>query len=461
MRYTLSFQHREYERLMELLKANPGVENAAYMLCRLSRSANETRLLVREILPVLDHHVKASSQTSMRIACASFVGAIKAAHNKKCAFVFAHSHPPDFPLHSEQDDTEERQLFRTAYNRIHNDSVHASIVISDDKISSARVCLPDGSMSPIDTIRVIGRQIKFHFPQDDNNTEILQFFDRQIRAFGANFQSLLGRLKIGIVGAGGTGSLVIEQLTRLGVGHLIIADGEHFEVSNINRLYGSRVIDSEIKKVKIAERSIAYIGLSTVTEVIAKPITFESAMSRFRECDFVFGCTDDEWGRSLLSRLSIYYLIPIFDMGVRIDSENQTIRSIDGRVTTLMPGAPCLFCRGRISAERIGHEVLRATNPDAALHQQREGYIPELADPAPAVIPFTTSVGAAAVMEFMHRLTGFMGAERDSSETLLLLDRSTVRRNNKQSLQSCFCGDESFWGRGDVKPMLDTTWRAE
>jgi hypothetical protein len=27
--------------------------------------------------------------------------------------------------------------------------------------------------------------------------------------------------------------------------------------------------------------------------------------------------------------------------------------------------------------------------------------------------------------------------------------------------EACFCGDTKFWGRGDVTPFLDTTWRTE
>ena len=41
-------------------------------------------------------------------------------------------------------------------------------------------------------------------------------FDRQVRAFGADIQELLATLRIGIVGNGGTGSPVAEQLIRLG-----------------------------------------------------------------------------------------------------------------------------------------------------------------------------------------------------------------------------------------------------
>jgi hypothetical protein len=132
-------------------------------------------------------------------------------------------------------------------------------------------------------------------------------------------------------------------------------------------------------------------------------------MEQFRECDLIFGCTDDEWGRSLLSKFAIYYLIPVFDMGVKIDSESGSIHSIQGRVTTLLPSAPCLFCRGRIRADRVREESINATDPQRADELRKEGYAPELEDPAPAIIPFTTAIASSAIIEFIQRLRGFMG----------------------------------------------------
>ena len=109
----------------------------------------------------------------------------------------------------------------------------------------------------------------------------------------------------------------------------------------------------------------------------------------------------------------------------------------------------------------MGFESLRATNPERAAELVKEGYIPELEEPAPAVVPFTTTVAASAVMEFLHRLTGYMGSDRKSSEVLHLFDSTTVRRNSKMSLSECWCGDRMFWCRGDTRPLLDSTWRSE
>jgi hypothetical protein len=44
-----------------------------------------------------------------------------------------------------------------------------------------------------------------------------------------------------------------------------------------------------------------------------------------RNCDFIFGCTDDHTGRSILTRFPYWYYIPVIDMGVFIDSSSSDI----------------------------------------------------------------------------------------------------------------------------------------
>jgi hypothetical protein len=459
-RYTVTFLEDDYDQLRRALSTQEGMENAAYFLCRQSRTARETRLLVREIIPTKSEHVLEASSSHMKIASASFRSAMKRADELKCGFGFVHTHPQGFEKHSPQDDREEAPLFRTAYNRIHNDTPHVSLVFSEGGVSAARVWGEDGTIAPVERVRIIGRRCRFWFAHL-NADSVPDFFDRQVRAFGADLQLLLGRLTIGVVGAGGTGSAVIEQLARLGVGELVLADGQAFDASNINRLYGSRAIDQDIPKVKIAERAVTDIGLGTRLTIIPRPITFRSAFAALRDCDFIFGCTDEEWGRSLLSRGAIYYGIPVFDVGVKIDSAEGTIRSIQGRVTPLMPGAPCLFCRGRITAERVGIESQRETNPELAAQRMRDGYAPELEEPAPAVIPFTTTVAASGVSELLNRLTGFMDEVGQGSELLHLFDTTAIRRNTKVSTPDCFCAPRNCWMRGDTRPLLDTSWRRE
>lgn len=460
MLYSISFTETDYSLLANTLLQDRLKERAAYLLCNYSESSSESRLLVKEIIFVSDSDINYSSEYGMSIKSVSYVKAIKQARLKKLVFVFVHSHPPGNIEHSKQDDIEEKKLFATIFQRIPDIKIHASLVISDFDKPVARVWHENGTCSNVDLIRVIGNRIKL-FSHSSDELPFPQFFDRQVRVFGEEFQKTLRKLRVGIVGVGGTGSSVAEQLIRLGIGTIYIFDGESFEQSNINRVYGSRIKDEGNKKIKIISRLAKEINIGTTIVPFDKPITYESIARELRNCDIVFGCTDDNLGRSILCRLATYYYIPIFDMGVKIDSEDGIIKSIQGRVTTLYPNNACLFCRGRIKPAMIASESLELTNPSGAKELRREGYIPELPGTAPSVISFTTTIASTAINEFLNKLTGYMGSERESNEILQLFDTTVIKRNKQISKEDCFCGDPYFIGRGDKSKFLDLIWRKE
>ena len=456
MKNSITFLEEDYKRLTKhLFEADS--EKAAYLLVKKSETNSTVNLLVRDIIFVSDEDIYFSKKNGLSIKSSSFVPAIKKAKTLKHSFVFVHSHPSNFPNHSAQDDLEERKLFKTVYNRIEN-VVHGSLVFSSPDLPKGRIWTKELEVEPIEVVKVIGNQFRFFFNSGESNIE-KKFFDRQIRAFGSDFQKIFSKMHIGIVGAGGTGSSVLEQLTRLGIGEITIADPEKFELSNVNRLYGSTSSDDGQYKVDILKRLGERIGLGTKIHAIKSSFTYADVVEEFKKCDIVFGCTDDEWGRSILTKFSLYYYVPVFDLGVRIDSKDGKIKSINGRVTTLMPGNACLFCRSRISSDFIRAESLDATNPSEAKFQRKEGYVPELGESAPSVIPFTNNIASEAVIEFLNRVTGFMGEERDSSELLVLYDQTKIRLNKLPSQSDCFCPDKLYWGRGDVSPLLDLSWR--
>jgi molybdopterin/thiamine biosynthesis adenylyltransferase len=387
---------------------------------------------------------------------------MKRADRERASFVLVHSHPTGMLNHSSQDDMEEPALFRTAYNRIATkDAIHGSLVVSEPRMPQGRVWMDNGRTAPIDVIRIIGRRIRF-VPYGGLFGEVdTSFHDRAVRAFGPDLQPLLQNLTVGVVGAGGTGSSVIEQLIRLGVGHLIVADGQTLESSNVSRVYGSTIDDVGISKVMLIRRLARHVGFNTRVEIIKRPITFQSELKKFRDCDIIFGCTDDQWGRSLLSLLSIEYSLPVFDLGVKIDSNDGVIRSIPGRITTLMPGLPCLYCRNHITVDGVQAEQLQELAPEEAEQRRREGYIPELPNAEPAVIAFTTATAALAIGEFLHRLTGFKGEDYKAGELLIRFDESAIKKPGALQAPGCICSDASRIGRGDQRRFLGQTWRAE
>lgn len=325
--------------------------------------------------------------------------------------------------------------------------------LSDGRVRGSVPGLPGGPTA-IDAVRIVGEYWRLLLA--DTETSTPSVFDRQIRAFGSAGQHLLARLRVGVVGAGGTGSAVCEQLIRLGVGEITVIDDDviNDDGSNVTRVWGSTMADIGMPKVDIVARTADRIGFGTHINPIKGTINDEATARQLRECDVVFGCTDDNRGRMTLSRLSTWYLIPIIDMGVRLSSTDGVLTNIDGRVTIVHHATGCLQCRGRIDAQALQTEVLQPLEREARV---AESYAVGLGERDPAVVAYTTSIAATAVAEFLARVFG-LDIDRPSSELLVRFHQRSIGRSTRPAQPGHWCVEPANVGAGDVEPFLGTMW---
>ncbi len=452
-RHTVTILERDFEYLASAVFSETKTEGAAYLLCGGSTTEEETGFLVREVVPVAagDYSVRESRRLS--IDSRSYAGVAKRAETGGCSVFFVHSHPGGIDDFSPQDDREEPKLMEFLTSRLPN-RLHGSLVLASRSRLRARVWVA-GIWERVDLVRILGARFRFLGTSSDSKS-LPEFLDRHVRAFGEDLPRLLRALHVGVVGAGGTGSAVGEQLVRLGIGRLSLFDGDDLEVSNVTRVYGSSTSDVGRNKADVVGAHLKRIGLTDKIEIYPEYILVESVARQLLSCDVVFGCTDKETPRAILVQLALHYLIPVFDLGVKIDSSGGVIRDVTGRVTALVPGEACLLCRGRISPDAIR---LESASPEERNRLVCEGYAPQLETREPAVIIFTASVAAQAVMELLHRLTGFMGSDRSSSEMLMRFHETAIRRNRPAPAPTCTCANIANWGKGDtVGPFLGMTW---
>jgi molybdopterin/thiamine biosynthesis adenylyltransferase/proteasome lid subunit RPN8/RPN11 len=449
---TLRMLEHHTRDLVSALFTRTDVESAAYLRCTVVRRGDDITFLVREVASVAEEHYLLRTRDRLSISSDSFIPILKRAREREEAFVFIHTHPDGPRAFSGRDDREESTLFATVRHRVPG-RPHASIVFINAEAFAGRVHLPDGAVAPLDRIVTIGTRLRVRLGGSDLDP-VPTIFDRQVRAFGPDVQRVLRHLRVAIVGGGGTGSPVFEQCLRLGVGEILVVDHDTFDGTNVNRVYNSRTSDEGIPKVEIVERAAAEAGLPTVVRTIRGSINDPDVARELVWADVIFGCTDRELPRAILCRIVTRYLIPLLDLGVVVASDDGVLTGVTGRVTTVYPGTACLMCRERISPAMIRAESLPA---DERRQLAAEGYAPELGITNPAVIPFTTAVAAQAVMEFLHRVTGFMGS-RTSTETLLQMDLPQIRSNGTPAEPWCDCANEDKWGRGDEEPLLGMAW---
>jgi molybdopterin/thiamine biosynthesis adenylyltransferase len=446
---TLAFPEELWREVLMPMTLN--VETAAVIIARIV--AETDTLLVRRVLWVPDDAYLRRDNVALEIASGGYVPALKLAADDDAVAIFFHTHPQGDPDPSKYDLVVDDQL-RSVFELRTGKEAYASFILGGTSTSprfSGRV-FTGGDERPLDRVRAVGERLTLLLRSGSEVDET--HFDRQIRAFGRNGQALLGALRVGIVGVGGTGSAVFEQLARVGVGEILVVDDDVLTESNLTRIHESSAAQVSDAKVAVAAEAAERIGLGTrVTAVDARITTLEAAKA-LRSCDVVFGCTDDNRGRAILSRLAYWYLLPVLDTAFLVDSDGQHVRGLFGRVTVVAPGTACLFCRGRIDQAQLAAEALSGEERERLA---AEGYVPGLGDPDPSVGAYTTLVGATAVAELLDRVFGLSG-DSPPSELLLRVHDRAVSTTRALPRNGHYCADRSVWGRGDVEPFLEQIW---
>src|SRR5690606_25882184 len=134
------------------------------------------------------------------------------------------------------DDESDRRLLPSLRDWFDDDRPHGSAVMLPDGRMFGRTVGADGAMPPLAPINVAGDDLLFWHHGESGGRAVPGFAASHAQAFGEGTFDLLRRLSVAVLGCSGTGSPVIEQLARLGVGELVIADDDTVEERNLNRI---------------------------------------------------------------------------------------------------------------------------------------------------------------------------------------------------------------------------------
>ncbi len=225
-------------------------------------------------------------------------------------------------------------------------------------------------------------------------------FDRSIRFFGDVGQQLLQATRVGVVGAGGLGSHVVQQLALLGVGALVIIDPEELDDTNRNRYVTARHDDPVpgTLKVDIAERLV--VGIDPTVRVTNVPfsLTSREALDALENVTHIFGCLDHDALRLVLTEVAAAYRLPYVDAASEILPG--VAPDFGGRVCVAWSGRACLFCMNELDPDE---------SRDADVRRDRAAtYGMPVDDGAatPSVVSLNGIIASLAVTEFMAGVTG-------------------------------------------------------
>lgn len=436
-----------------------GNENAAFALCGFSRTEETERLYVRRVLHVpLDSYV---SRTPVHLEVSpGFINSVIDESQNRMAILVMHSHPGGLSSrYSASDDFGEERLLGVFGDLIPS-APHSSLLFSErgtigrfwtgERFSSlAELRVLGASLPAVDHERRARRTARLTRGALSNE----ELYNRQVMAFGPAAQRQLQRLRVAVVGVGGTGSCVVEQLARLGVSEFMLIDPDTFDSSNLTRMYGSSFADIAGKpsKTEIARRNVSAINPSAAVATVPSSIISRRALSPLVDRDVVFCCTDNESSRAVLNRFAYQYFVPVIDMGSRIVVDNDRIIGASGRTSVVGPGLPCLWCGFHLDADRIRLESLPR---DERTRLMAEGYVEGMEVGAPSVVSLNSTVASLSITLALGMIAPFGEVPGKSPEQVYDAVEGIVFRVTPTPNPDCHvCGKRGVVGYGDLEPV--------
>lgn len=156
--------------------------------------------------------------------------------------------------------------------------------------------------------------------------------ERYLRSFGTigwQGQLALLRAKVAVIGAGGLGGYICEGLARLGVGRVVVVDGDVFAEHNLNRQLFSSEPTLGKGKAEVAKRRLAEVNSATEVQIYACDATADNLPEILVGADVVVDALDRLPSRLVLQDVAQCLGIPLV---------HGAIAGMMGQVMTILPG---------------------------------------------------------------------------------------------------------------------------
>ncbi|MDA8230653.1 MAG: ThiF family adenylyltransferase [Magnetospirillum sp.] len=398
----LRITREDYESLYHHLYQEDGDEHGAVLLAGLSYLNQLPLLTVREVHLAKDGVDYVAGKIGHRALVPQFIHRlITRARDERLVFLAVHNHGSDRDVGFSNIDIRSHERGYPALLQIAKGMPVGALVLGR-RAMQADLWMPDGSRCELDQATVIGMKIDRLTPQpvkDLASTD--DQYDRQIRMFGLAGQRALARAHVAVIGLGGIGSLVVEYLARLGVGHFTLIDDDVVEASNLSRIVGASLSDAENQtpKGEVAERLILQANPLAHIERLDADVTKASVAAQLKGCDYIFLAADSMRARLLVNALVHQHLIPAVQLGskIRADEKGRVLDTFSA-IRPLRPGAGCLWCNQLIDPSLLAKEA----KTDAERKEQAYG----VEEPNPSVISLNAVAAAHGVNDFLMDYLG-------------------------------------------------------
>ena len=455
MKYHFKISEPHISKVSQHLFPGDGKEAVALLICGRYVTQEVESFFVHKVIPIPYEECQRSSdhiiwKTSL------LEEILPLAIKKELAIFKIHSHPNGYSQFSEIDDKSDLELFESIYGWFCTSKPHGSLVMLPNGDLFGRVIDENLNFIPIDKVSKVSYDLSIS--EDRSGLEVEEISLRNRQTLGIGTTQLLKKLKVGVIGCSGTGSLVIEQLARLGVGELVIIDPDIVELKNLNRILNTTKIDAQNAryKVDVLEAAIHGMGFNTIVKSYKSNLYDDlEAIEDLCSCDFIFGCVDSIDGRHLINVISTFYLIPFIDVGIKIISDKRGgIDQICGTIHYIQPGGSSLLTRGVYTSEELRAANLLRVEPQEYHEQIAYGYITDIDVEAPAVINVNMLASSLAVNEFLSRLHPIKNEPLEDYD-IIRFSLTDYYFMHEKSPSDPHLYLNKYIGRGNMLPLLN------
>lgn len=421
---TLRMPPAMMDELTAHLFPGDGDEHAAVIAASVLTTERGTRFLAHRLFLAADGVDYVPGERGYRMLTPTFVmDRILECADLGMAYLAVHCHGGTTSVGFSGDDLASHERGYPALLDIADGPPVGALVFASDAVA-ADIWWPDGRREQLTELVVPGRPIRRIYDAPPMRPPTVdERYDRQSRLFGDRGQAILGAEKVGVIGAGGVGSLVNEYLARLGVGEIVIVDPDSLEASNVPRVVGSEAADlvpwwtrwlprrfrsaipaRRTAKVAIARRVAKQANPKITFTPVDKDVTIDDVARWLVDCDYLVLAADSMQARLVFNALVHQYLIPGVQLGAKaqVDDATGSIEDIFSVIRPVVPGQGCLWCNQLINPAGLQDE---ATAPE---QRRRQRYVDDEDVPAPSVITLNAVAAAMGTNDYLMTVTGLL-----------------------------------------------------
>jgi molybdopterin/thiamine biosynthesis adenylyltransferase len=153
-------------------------------------------------------------------------------------------------------------------------------------------------------------------------------YQRNIGTIGISGQARLLKSKVAVIGVGGLGGTVIELLVRMGIGEIVVIDGDVFSSHNLNRQLLSTEKNLGMFKTAAAIERAGRVNTDVKITAVAEMLTEANADTLLEGAEVVVDALDSIKTRLLLCAVCQRKGIPVV---------HAAIAGFTGQITTIFP----------------------------------------------------------------------------------------------------------------------------